>query len=398
MMDNIKKWLPVISLTLSTFIFNTSEFIPIGLLTSIADDFAITESKAGLLITIYAWVVALASRPLMMAFAKTENKKLMLSLAALFTASHILSGFSNSYVMLMISRIGVACSHAVFWSIVTPLAVHVAPEGHRSTAVSMIITGSSIAMIVGLPLGRAVGLMVGWRVTFLLIAILSAIVLCLLAAFLPKVPSDNNISLKTLPTLVSTPALLCIFVMTALTITGHFTAYSYIEPFLGQAAGFTNGEITMVLSAFGVIGIIVSVLFSKYYDRHQFAFLRVAVLGICICTLLLGISSGNSFIMVFTCLLWGLSINCFNISLQSCIIDYSPFGTAIAMSIYSGIYNVGIGAGALVGGIVCSHIGIPFVGYVGGAVSLVSALFFLLTVTPVLKKSKLSFASAKHRF
>ena len=388
MMDNIKKWLPVISLTLSTFIFNTSEFIPIGLLTSIADDFAITESKAGLLITIYAWVVALASLPLMMAFAKTENQKLMLSLVALCTASHILSGFSNSYVMLMISRIGVACSHAVFWSIVTPLAVHVAPEGHRSTAVSMIITGSSIAMIVGLPLGRAVGLMVGWRVTFLLIAILSAIVLCLLAAFLPKVPSDNNISLKTLPTLVSTPALLCIFVMTALTITGHFTAYSYIEPFLGQAAGFTNGEITMVLSAFGVIGIIVSVLFSKYYDRHQFAFLRVAVLGICICTLLLGISSGNSFIMVFTCLLWGLSINCFNISLQSCIIDYSPFGTAIAMSIYSGIYNVGIGAGALVGGIVCSHIGIPFVGYVGGAVSLVSALFFLLTVTPVLKKSK----------
>ena len=388
MMDNIKKWLPVISLTLSTFIFNTSEFIPIGLLTSIADDFAITESKAGLLITIYAWVVALASLPLMMAFAKTENKKLMLSLVALFTASHILSGFSNSYVMLIISRIGVACSHAVFWSIVTPLAVHVAPEGHRSTAVSMIITGSSIAMIVGLPLGRAVGLMVGWRVTFLLIAILSAIVLCLLAAFLPKVPSDNNISLKTLPTLVSTPALLCIFVMTALTITGHFTAYSYIEPFLGQAAGFTNGEITMVLSAFGVIGIIVSVLFSKYYDRHQFAFLRVAVLGICICTLLLGISSGNSFIMVCTCLLWGLSINCFNISLQSCIIDYSPFGTAIAMSIYSGIYNVGIGAGALVGGIVCSHIGIPFVGYVGGAVSLVSALFFLLTVTPVLKKSK----------
>lgn len=388
MMDNIKKWLPVISLTLSTFIFNTSEFIPIGLLTSIADDFAITESKAGLLITIYAWVVALASLPLMMAFAKTENKKLMLSLVALFTASHILSGFSNSYVMLMISRIGVACSHAVFWSIVTPLAVHVAPEGHRSTALSMIITGSSIAMIVGLPLGRAVGLMVGWRVTFLLIAILSAIVLCLLASFLPKVPSDNNISLKTLPTLVSTPALLCIFVMTALTITGHFTAYSYIEPFLGQAAGFTNGEITMVLSAFGVIGIIVSVLFSKYYDRHQFAFLRVAVLGICICTLLLGISSGNSFIMVCTCLLWGLSINCFNISLQSCIIDYSPFGTAIAMSIYSGIYNVGIGAGALVGGIVCSHIGIPFVGYVGGAVSLVSALFFLLTVTPVLKKSK----------
>lgn len=98
------KWLPVISLTFSAFIFNTSEFIPIGLLTDIADDFSITESRAGLLITIYAWVVAIASLPLMMAFSKTENKKLLLSIVALFTASHVLSGFSSSYGMLMFSR------------------------------------------------------------------------------------------------------------------------------------------------------------------------------------------------------------------------------------------------------------------------------------------------------
>lgn len=157
----LRKWLPVIGLTFSTFIFNTSEFIPIGLLTDIASDFSITESKAGILITVYAWVVALASLPLMMAFSKTENKKLLLSIVALFTASHILSGFSSSYYMLMASRIGVACAHAIFWSMVTPLAVRVAPEGKRSVALSFIITGSSVAMIVGLPLGRAVGLMVG---------------------------------------------------------------------------------------------------------------------------------------------------------------------------------------------------------------------------------------------
>lgn len=166
-MTNVKasrglgKWLPVVGLTFSTFIFNTSEFIPIGLLTDIASDFSITESKAGILITVYAWVVALASLPLMMVFSKTENKKLLLSIVALFTASHILSGFSSSYYMLMASRIGVACAHAIFWSMVTPLAVRVAPEGKRSVALSFIITGSSVAMIVGLPLGRAVGLMVG---------------------------------------------------------------------------------------------------------------------------------------------------------------------------------------------------------------------------------------------
>lgn len=232
----LRNWLPVIGLTFSTFIFNTSEFIPIGLLTDIASDFSITESKAGILITVYAWVVALASLPLMMAFSKTENKKLLLSIVALFTASHILSGFSSSYYMLMASRIGVACAHAIFWSMVTPLAVRVAPEGRRSVALSFIITGSSVAMIVGLPLGRAVGLMVGWRATFLLIGAISALILVLLAIVLPKAPSDNDVSLKSLPALIKRPVLIGIYLLTVITITGHFTVYSYIEPFLGQVA------------------------------------------------------------------------------------------------------------------------------------------------------------------
>ena len=92
-----KGWLPVIGLTLSTFIFNTSEFIPIGLLSGIASDFAISESQAGLLITVYAWVVAIASLPLMLVFAKTENRRLMLSIVALFVFSHILSGVAANY-------------------------------------------------------------------------------------------------------------------------------------------------------------------------------------------------------------------------------------------------------------------------------------------------------------
>ena len=125
----IKAWIPVIGLTFSAFIFNTSEFIPIGLLSDIATDFRITESHAGLLITVYAWVVAIASLPLMLIFAKTENRKLMLSITAVFAISHILSGFSKDFYMLMISRLGVACAHAIFWSVVTPYAVRIAPEG-----------------------------------------------------------------------------------------------------------------------------------------------------------------------------------------------------------------------------------------------------------------------------
>lgn len=385
--NNFRRWLPVISLTFSTFIFNTSEFIPIGLLSDIASDFAITESKAGMLITVYAWIVALASLPLMLAFSKTENKKLMLSIVALFIASHVLSGFSTSYYMLMLSRAGVACAHAIFWSIVTPLAVRVAPEGRRSTALSLIVTGSSVAMIVGLPLGRAVGLLVGWRATFLLIAALSAIVFIILAASLPKTPSDNDVSIKSLPALLRTPGLRGIYLLTVIIITGHYTSYSYIEPFLAQVAGMSNTLITIVLSIFGIVGIIGSYFFAKYFDRHQFTFIRFAVVGISIFTLLLLPSAIDTATVILICILWGLAINSYNLSFQSEILQVAPHGTAIAMSIYSGIYNVGIGAGALVGGNVCSYMGISNIGFVGGAIGLVASAYCILRLIPILRKA-----------
>ena len=385
--SNFRRWLPVISLTFSTFIFNTSEFIPIGLLSDIASDFAITESKAGMLITVYAWIVALASLPLMLAFSKTENKKLMLSIVALFIASHVLSGISTSYYMLMLSRAGVACAHAIFWSIVTPLAVRVAPEGGRSTALSLIITGSSVAMIVGLPLGRAVGLLVGWRATFLLIAALSAIVFIILAASLPKTPSDNDVSIKSLPALLRTPGLGGIYLLTVIIITGHYTSYSYIEPFLAQVAGMSNTLITIVLSIFGIVGIIGSYFFAKYFDRHQFTFIRFAVAGISIFTLLLLPSAINTATVILICILWGLAINSYNLSFQSEILQVAPHGTAIAMSIYSGIYNVGIGAGALVGGNVCSYMGISNIGFVGGAIGLAASAYCILRLIPILRKA-----------
>lgn len=385
--NNFRRWLPVISLTFSTFIFNTSEFIPIGLHSDIASDFAITESKAGMLITVYAWIVALASLPLMLAFSKTENKKLMLSIVALFIASHVLSGFSTSYYMLMLSRAGVACAHAIFWSIVTPLAVRVAPEGRRSTALSLIVTGSSVAMIVGLPLGRAVGLLVGWRATFLIIAALSAIVFIILAASLPKTPSDNDVSIKSLPGLLRTPGLGGIYLLTVIIITGHYTSYSYIEPFLAQVAGMSNTLITIVLSIFGIVGIIGSYFFAKYFDRHKFTFIRFAVAGISIFTLLLLPSAINTATVILICILWGLAINSYNLSFQSEILQVAPHGTAIAMSIYSGIYNVGIGAGALVGGNVCSYMGISNIGFVGGAIGLVASAYCILRLIPILRKT-----------
>ncbi len=372
----LTSWLPVITLACGTFVFNTSEFIPIGLLSAIASDFGLSEAGAGLLITIYAWVVALASLPLMLFFSQTELKRLMLGVFALFTLSHIASAFAVSFYTLMASRIGVAFSHALFWSIVSPMAVRAAPRGKQSAALSIVVTGSSLALIAGLPLGRVIGLYLDWRSTFACIGALAALIALLFWRVFPAMPSTQSVRFKSLPTLLSNKSLRKIYLLTALFITGQFTAYSYIEPFLAQN-GVSESAITTILVLFGCSGIVASVVFSRYYDTHHLVFVNLSLFGVALSLLMLYFSAFYLPFVVAVIIFWGFAIACFNVVFQSQTINLAPNASAVAMSMYSGIYNVGIGGGALVGGIVSEDLGVSFVGFVGGAIALVACVYFV---------------------
>lgn len=372
----LTSWLPVITLACGTFVFNTSEFIPIGLLSAIASDFGISEAGAGLLITIYAWVVALASLPLMLFFSQTELKRLMLGVIILFTLSHIASAFAVSFYTLMASRIGVAFSHALFWSIVSPMAVRAAPRGKQSVALSIVVTGSSLALIAGLPIGRVIGLYLDWRSTFACIAVVSALIALLFWRVFPAMPSTQSVRFKSLPTLLSNKSLRKIYLLTALFITGQFTAYSYIEPFLAQN-GVSESAITTILVLFGCSGIVASVVFSRYYDTHHLVFVNLSLFGVAVSLLMLYFSAFYLPFVVAVIIFWGFAIACFNVVFQSQTINLAPNASAVAMSMYSGIYNVGIGGGALVGGLVSEDLGVSFVGFVGGAIALVACVYFV---------------------
>ena len=379
------RWLPVLTLTLCTFVFNTSEFIPIGLLTDIGRDFGRTEAEMGWLVTTYAWVVALMSLPLMLLASKMECRRLMMSVLALFVASHVLSAVASNYWILLASRLGVACSHAIFWSVVSPLAVEVAPKHKTSAALGLVVAGSSIAMIAGLPLGRVLGLYLGWRMTFLAIGLVAAIALVCLWRFFPSVHSRNAVALDKVPALLSRPALMGIYILTPLIMTGNFTVYSYIEPFLAQVTGMLPDRITWVLVAYGAVGILGSWIFSHFFDRRPIGFLQFSVFGIVASLFLMAPLGGGELTIVLLCIFWGLAVTLYNLVFQSAIIRAVPSGTAVAMSVYSGIYNVGIGSGALVGGLVCTHASIADIGWAGGAIAAAGALFCLLRVGPVMR-------------
>ena len=381
-----KNWLPLIGITISVFIFNMSEFMPIGLLTDISMDLGITESKAGMIISIYAWAVAILSLPIMLLLRKMEYRRMLLMCIALFAGFQILSGISDSYEMLIMARLGVAVSHSIFWSIATPLAVRVVTMEYRRLAISMVATGTSIAMIAGLPIGRMIGLAMGWRASFISIAIVAIFALILLVIVFPRVENPGTFTLRRLPELFRNKALVGIYVVIAIFVTGYYTGYSYIEPFMIQIANLSESMTTVGLTIFGFAGIVGSFVFIKYYDRIRYEFLIGSILGVSVCLMLLNVSAYSAITMMMICMFWGFFATAFNVSFQSEAIRTSPMdASAISMSMYSGIFNVGIAMGSIIGGITTDTISIGSIGSVGGAYTMIALIF---TCTYLVKRMK----------
>ena len=361
--------------SLSAFIFNTTEFVPVALLSDIALSFEMETAIVGLMITVYAWMVFLGSLPLMLLTAKVERKKLLLSIFALFIVSHILSVVAWNFWVLLISRIGIALAHAIFWSITASLVIRVAPKDKKQQALGLLALGSSLAMILGLPLGRLIGQSLDWRSTFAVIGIIATLVMLLMWKLLPHLPSKNAGSLASIPVLMKRPLLVGIYLLVMMIISGHFTTYSYIEPFAIKVSQFAPEIATMMLFIFGLAGVVGSFLFGRLYAKNPRKFIACAMLLVIVPQLLLFPLKHVEMAIFLLVFLWGIGITSLSIALQMCVLELAPDATDVATAIYSGIYNVGIGAGALFGSIVIHQLGLEYVGLIGGGLGLLALIW-----------------------
>lgn len=383
----LREWMPVIVLMCCTFVFNTSEFIPIGLLSDIAADFGITEPGRivdyGLCLGRGAGFAAVDARG--------SEDGVPAADARGAGAFHCEPRVVRTFVFLcdadgFADRCGL-CACGV-------LVDRFAAGGPRRTE------GSAIGCI-GIDYhgnvdchdrrsaaGSRDRTLRGMADDLLLHCCGRGGRLAVSGGDLSPGPEPRHHFAAQGAFPAGNPALVGVYVLTVLMVTGHYTGYSYIEPFLAQVAGLDNDWITWVLTAFGLVGIVGSLWFSRDYEKCPYAFMRFAVVGIAFFLLLLRLSAFGHFPVVALCICWGLAITIFNLVFQSEIIRLAPEATAIAMSVYSGIYNVGIGAGALVGGFVCTHASIARIGYAGGAIALLAALFCLVRLVPLLKRSR----------
>ena len=146
-----KQWLALAGIAVAAFVFNSSEFMPVGLLTDIGKTFGTSEATTGMLVSVYAWAVMLLSVPLMIIATRLDFRRLLLVVIVVFLIGQVLTSLSTSYWMLMAARMVVACAHSVFWAIAAPIAVRLVPKNKRALALSVVETGTAVAAIVGLP-------------------------------------------------------------------------------------------------------------------------------------------------------------------------------------------------------------------------------------------------------
>ena len=373
--NRVRRW-RVVVMAISAFIFNTTEFVPIALLTDIGASFAMPVESVGHMITVYAWLVAMLSLPGMLLTARFERKRLLMWLFALFIAGHVISVLASSFAMLLVGRATIALAHAVFWSITASLVVRVAPRGWQTKALGLLSMGSALATVLGLPLGRLIGQWLGWRATFGTIGVAALIAMGLVAWLLPQVPSRNVGSVASLPQIARNVPLLVVYALTVLAVTAHFTAYSYVEPFILQINHLSENFATVVLLLFGVAGLLASAVFGQVYDKRPTGFVLVSLLGLLVSLLVVAWIGASQVGWMVLALVWGGCMTAIGLALQLQVLKLAPNATDVAMSIFSGIYNIGIGGGALVGSLVIAAWGLGMVGNVGALILLLALAVF----------------------
>ena len=376
-MSRRTQYFRVILMGVSAFVVNTTEFVPVALLSDIAQDFSITTAETGWMLTLYAWIVAAMSLPLMLMTGKLERKRLLMAVFVVFIASHVLSVFAWSFDVLLVSRVGIALSHAIFWSITAAIALRVAPEGKKALALSVLATGTSLAMVLGVPIGRIIGQWFGWRTTFGGIGVIAFVVFVLQAKLLPTLPSMFDGSVKKVPELLKNPLLVCLYLLCFVVFTAHYAAYSYIEPFMLEVGNISANFATVVLLLFGGAGIIGSVLFSRWGERSNTMLMAISIMMMlmAMATLLLVISM--PWALSVNTLVWGAALMMLMLAIQARVIMIDLHAQDVVMSMFSGIINLGIGTGALLGGYAVTHISLSSVGFVGAAVASVAMLLMI---------------------
>lgn len=354
----LKLWIALIVLSLSSFAIVTTELAPIGLLSALAHDLNQSEAITGLIVTGYGWVAAISALCSIVLLIRFPRKMVLMIMLLILAISNIIVAYSSSFNMIFSARIIGAIAHGSFWALIGAVAYSLVPKHKLGLATSIIFSGVSVASILGVPLASYLTQLSSWRLAFEFLGLLSFIVCILILLFVPKIPDQAPLASGFFKKVLQHSTLNRLFILTALIISSHFAAFTFIEPFLSQIAQLESGQITLLLLVFGLAGLIGNILAGKLIDRHLHTIILVSLVfisGSVFAFGYLGYHVTLSIAIVFLAL-WGVSIASIFVGLQTWVLKQAEDLASAASAIYVAVFNASIGLGALIGSFMLQYV------------------------------------------
>ncbi|ASR88668.1 MFS transporter [Alcaligenes faecalis] len=345
-----QSWLAVGAVGLATFSVVTTEMLPVGLLTSIADSLQTSTGKAGLLISLPALLAALFAPLVVLVSGGVDRRRILCGLLALLVVANIASALAPSIVWMLAARVLVGFCMGGIWAIAGGLASRLVPTQSVGLATSIIFGGVAAASVLGVPLGALMGDLLGWRWAFGGMALLSALVLIFHLAVIPPLSVSCSTTWRQFVEQFGNRRLWFGLLLTLMLVAGHFSAFTFVRPLLLSVSGIGSEWIGGLLFAYGVAGIVGNFLIGISAAQRTEASLMAIALGISITALLFLTVGGSPLGGGVILLLWGLAYGGVSVGLMSWMMKAAANAVEVATALYVAVFNIGIALGSWLGG------------------------------------------------
>ncbi|MEL0636601.1 MFS transporter [Marinomonas sp. TI.3.20] len=370
------------ALALSAFAIGTTEFVIVGLIPTIANDLSVSLPSAGLLVSLYALGVAVGAPVLTALTGKLNRKWLLIGLMSLFILGNMLAWIAPSYEALITARILTGLAHGVFFSIGSTIATRLVSKEKEASAIALMFTGLTVALVTGVPLGTWIGQHFGWRATFLVVSALGLVAMIGSAILVPNnLPQSASASLVKQLSVLAKPRLLLVYAMTAIGYGGTFVAFTFLASILESVSGFPSSAIGLIMLVYGVSVAVGNIYGGRMADRmgpvSALSYLFVALAAV---LFLFYFTAPYPWLALATVLILGAFAFGNVPGLQVYVVQIAEREAPHAVDVASGLniaaFNVGIALGALIGGHIVDKFQLIDTAWVGGVIVLVA---FVLT-------------------
>ena len=356
----------IAALALATFAAITTELLPVGVLPQISDDLEVSRSVAGLLVTVYALMVAALAIPLTLATRRLPRKPLLLGTLAAYTLSNVLVALAPAFAVVAAARALGGIAHAVFFSVAIGYGSRLVAPLYMGRALALVTAGGSAGFVLGVPLCTALGAAVGWRAAFVALAVACAVALGLVAAFLPAVTTGAAPAAGAARR-ANRARLGVVSTANALTFLGQYTVYTYVALLL-LATGLSRAAVGPALLVLGALGLIGTAYAATALDRHPRRGTVVVLATVALGLLGLGMLFPSRLGVLVAAAVWTAGFGAVASVFQTAAIRTSGASPDVIGALVNSTANIGIGGGAALGAWVLAGFGLDAVPFWGAAI------------------------------